>query len=84
MAPVKLKELKAQLKDLLDKGVIRPSISSLDAPVLFVKKKDRSLKMCIDYLKLNKVTIKNKYPLLWIDDLFNKLQWASYFSNIDL
>ena len=84
MALTELKELKAQLKDLLDICFISPSISPWGALVLFVKKKGGSLRMCIDYHKLNKVTIKNKYPLLWIDDLFNKLQWASYFSNIDL
>ncbi|KAH0784229.1 hypothetical protein KY290_003827 [Solanum tuberosum] len=84
MAPAELKELKAQLKDLLDKGFIQPSISHWGAPVLFVKKKDGSLRMCIDYRQLNKVTIKNKYPLPRIDDLFDQLQGASYFSKIDL
>jgi len=84
MAPAELKELKAQLKDLLDKGFIQPSISPWGAPVLFVKKKDGSLRMCIDYRQLNKVTIKNKYPLPRIDDLFDQLQGASYFSKIDL
>ena len=63
MSPAELKELKEQLKDLLDKGFIRPSISPWGAPVLFVKKKDGSLRMCIDYRQLNKVTIKNKYPI---------------------
>ena len=76
--------MKAQLKDLLDKGFIRPSVSPCCAPVLFVKKKDGSLRMCIDYRQLNKVTIKNKYPLPWINNLFDKLHWASYFSKIDL
>ena len=56
----------------------------MGAPVLFVKKKDGSLRMCIDYFQLNKVTMKNKYPLPWIDDLFDQLQVASYFSKIDL
>ena len=84
MAPAELKDLKAQLKDLLDKGLIRPSISMWGAPFLFVKKTDGSLRMCIDYRLLNKVTIKNKYPLPRIDDLFDQLQWASYFSKIDL
>ncbi len=84
MAPAELKELKEQLKDLLDKGFIRPSISPWGAPVLFVKKKDGSLRMCIDYRQLNKVTIKNKYPIPRIDDLFDQLQGASYFSKIDL
>ena len=84
MAPAELKELKEQLKDLLEKGFIRPSISPWGAPVLFVRKKDGSLRMCIDYRQLNKVTIKNRYPLPRIDDLFDQLQGASYFSKIDL
>ena len=84
MAPAELKELKEQLKDLLDKGFIRPSTSPWGAPVLFVRKKDGSLRMCIDYRQLNKVTIKNKYPLPRIDDLFDQLQGAKYFSKIDL
>ena len=73
MAPVELKELKEQLKDLLDKGLIKPNISPWGSPVLFVKKKDGFLKMCIDYRQLNKVTIKNKYPIPRIDDLFDQL-----------
>ena len=84
MAPAELKELKEQLKDLLDKGFIRPSVSPWGAPVLFVRKKDGSLRMCIDYRQLNKVTVKNKYPLPRIDDLFDQLQGVSYFSKIDL
>ena len=84
MAPVELKELKNQLQELLDKGFIRPSHSPWGAPVLFVKKKDGSMRMCIDYRELNKVTIKNKYPLPRIDDLFDQLQGASVFSKIDL
>ncbi|WMV19296.1 hypothetical protein MTR67_012681 [Solanum verrucosum] len=84
MAPAELKELKEQLKDLLDKGFIQPSISLWGAPVLFVRKKDGSLRMCIDYRQLNKVTIKSKYPLLRIDDLFDQHQGANYFSKIDL
>ncbi|KAH0678966.1 hypothetical protein KY284_020051 [Solanum tuberosum] len=84
MAPVELKELKEQLKDLLDKGFIRPSVSPWGAPVLFMRKKHGSLRMCIDYRQLNKVTIKNKYPLPRIDDLFDQLQGASFFSKIDL
>ena len=84
MAPAELNELKAQLKYLLDKGLIRPSISPWDAPMLFIKKKDASLRICIDYRQLNKVTIKNNYPLPRIDDLFYKLQGASYFSKIHL
>ncbi|GKD04063.1 hypothetical protein Tco_1179037 [Tanacetum coccineum] len=67
-----------------DKGFIRPSHSSWGAPVLFVKKKDGALHMCINYRELNKLTIKNRYPLPRIDDLFNQLQGARYFSKIDL
>ena len=70
MAPAELRELKAQLQELLSKGFIRPSASPWGAPVLLVKKKDRSFRMCIDYRQLNKVTVKNKYPLPRIDDLF--------------
>ncbi|KAD7477567.1 hypothetical protein E3N88_00703 [Mikania micrantha] len=73
-----------QLQDLLDKGFIRPSVSPWGAPVLFVKKKDGSMRMCIDYRELNKLTIKNKYPLPRIDNLFDQLQGASWFSKIDL
>ncbi|GKF30081.1 putative reverse transcriptase domain-containing protein, partial [Tanacetum coccineum] len=69
---------------LQDKGFIRPSHSPWETPVLFVKKKDGALRMCIDYRKLNKLTIKNRYPLLRIDDLFDQLQGARYFSKIDL
>ena len=84
MAPAELKELKEQLQDLLDKGFVRPSTSPWGAPVLFVKKKDGSLRLCIDYRQLNKVTVRNKYPLPRIDDLFDQLQGASCFSKIDL
>ena len=84
MALDELNELKAQLKDLLDKGFIRPSISPWSALVLFVKKKDGSLRMCIDYCQLNKVTIKNKHPLPRIDNLFDQLQGARYFFKIHL
>ncbi|KAH0672805.1 hypothetical protein KY290_025037 [Solanum tuberosum] len=84
MAPAELKELKEQLKDLLEKGFIRPSHSPWGAPVLFEKKKDGSLRMCIDYRQLNKVTVKNRYPLPRIDDLFDQLHGASHFSKIDL
>ena len=69
MAPTELKVLKAQLKDLLDKVFIRPSISPWGTPVLFMKNKDGSLNMCIDYHHLNKVAMKNKYPHPWIKDL---------------
>ena len=71
MAPVELKELKVQLQELLDKGFVRPSVSPWGAPVLFVKKKDGTLRMCIDYRQINKVTVKNKYPLPRIEDLFD-------------
>ncbi|KAG8487764.1 hypothetical protein CXB51_018053 [Gossypium anomalum] len=84
MSPTELNELKIQLQDLLDRGFIRPSISPWGAPVLFVKKKDGSMRLCIDYRQLNKVTIKNKYPLPRIDDLFDQLRGASVFSKIDL
>nr|CAD1830168.1 unnamed protein product [Ananas comosus var. bracteatus] len=84
MAPAELKELRAQLPDLLDKGFVRPSVSPWGAPVLFVKKKDGSLRLCVDYRELNKVTIKNKYPLPRIDDLFDQLQGSSVYSKIDL
>ena len=80
MAPAELKELKEQLRDLLEKGFIRPSTSPLGAPILFVRKKDGSLRMCIDYRQLNKETIKNRYPLPRIDDLFDQLQGAKCFS----
>ena len=83
MAPTELRELKAQLQELLSKGFIRPSASPWGAPVLFVKKKDGSFRMCIDYRQLNKVTIKNKYPIPRIDDLFDQLQGACVFSKID-
>ena len=84
MVPAELKELKRQLKDIIDKGFIRHSISPWGALVLFVSKNDGSLRMYIDYRLLNKVRIKNKYPILWIDDLFDQLQGASHFSKIDL
>ena len=84
MAPIELKELKAQLEELLKKGFIRPSVSPWGAPVLFVKKKDGTLRLCVDYRQLNKVTIKNKYPLPRIDDLFDQLKDAGVFSKIDL
>ncbi|KAL0540220.1 hypothetical protein IC582_024453 [Cucumis melo] len=84
MAPAELKELKVQLQEWLDKGFIRPSVSPWGAPVLFVKKKDGSMHICIDYRELNKVTVKNRYPLPRIDDLFDQLQGATVFSKIDL
>ncbi|GKA53617.1 putative nucleotidyltransferase, ribonuclease H, partial [Tanacetum coccineum] len=77
-------ELLGQLKELKDKGFIRPSSSPWGAPVLFVKKKDGSFRMCIDYRELNKLTIENRYPLPMIDELFDQLQGSQYFSKIDL
>ena len=79
-APAELKELKVQLKDLLDNDLTQLSISPWGAPVLFVNKKDGSLRMCMDYHQLNKVTIKNKYPLPRIKNLFDQIQGISYFS----
>ncbi|GJR44586.1 putative reverse transcriptase domain-containing protein [Tanacetum coccineum] len=84
LAPSEMQELFGQLQELQDKGFIRPSHSPWGAPVLFVKKKDGSFSMCIDYRELNKITIKNSYPLPRIDDLFDQLQGACYFSKIDL
>nr|GFA88493.1 putative reverse transcriptase domain-containing protein [Tanacetum cinerariifolium] len=84
MAPVELKELKDQLQELLERGFIRPSVSPWGALVLFVKKKDGSMRLCIDYRELNKITIRNRYPLPRIDDLFDQLQGAMHFSKIDL
>jgi len=84
MPPNELAELKNQLNELLDKGFIRPSSSEWGCPVLFVKKKDQSLHMCVDYHPLNAVTIKNKYPLPRIDILFDQLSKAKVFSKIDL
>ena len=84
LAPPEMQELSTQLQELLDKGFIRPSSSPWGAPILFVRKKDGSHRMCIDYRELNKVTVKNRYPLPRIDDLFDQLQGASWFSKIDL
>ncbi|GKA16871.1 putative reverse transcriptase domain-containing protein [Tanacetum coccineum] len=80
LAPFELEELSGQLKELQDKGFIRPSSSPWGAPILFVKKKDGSFRMCIDYRELNKLTIKNRYPLPRIDDMFDQLQGSQYFS----
>ncbi|GKC20958.1 putative reverse transcriptase domain-containing protein, partial [Tanacetum coccineum] len=84
LAPSEMEELSGQLKELQDKCFIRPSSSPWGAPVLFVKKKDGSFRMCIDYRELNKLTVKNRYPLPRIDDLFDQLQGSQFFSKIDL
>ncbi|GKB91985.1 putative reverse transcriptase domain-containing protein [Tanacetum coccineum] len=84
LAPSEMQELSNQLQELADRGFIRPSTSPWGAPVLFVKKKDGSFRMCIDYRELNKLTVKNCYPLPRIDDLFDQLQGSSVYSKIDL
>jgi hypothetical protein len=84
MSHEELKELKVQLEELLAKGYIKPSKSPYGAPVLFVHKKDGTLRMCVDYRALNKATVKNRYPLPRIDDLFDRLSGAKVFSRIDL
>ncbi|GJR90338.1 hypothetical protein Tco_0214349 [Tanacetum coccineum] len=84
LAPLEMQELSDQMQELLDKGFIRPSSPPWGAPVLFVKKKDGSFRMCIDCRELNKLTVKNRYPLLRIDDLFDQLQGSSVYSKIDL
>jgi len=84
MSVPELTELKMQLQELLDKNYIRPSVSPWGAPVLFVRKKYGTLRMCIDYRQLNKLTIKNKYPLPRIDELFDQVKGATVFSKIDL
>ncbi|GJW13746.1 putative nucleotidyltransferase, ribonuclease H [Tanacetum coccineum] len=84
LAPSELQALSTQLQELSNKGFIRPSSSPWGAPVLFVKKKDGSFRMCIDYRELNKLTVKNRYPLLRIDYLFDQLQGSSVYSKIDL
>jgi hypothetical protein len=84
MSPVELKKLKIQLQGLLDKGYIRPSISPWGCSALFVEKKNKELRLCVDYRPLNAVTIKNKYPLPRIDIMFDQLAGAQVFSKIDL
>ena len=84
MPPKELVELKMQLQELLDKGFIQPSSSPWGCPAIFVKKKDQTLRLCVDYQPLNEVTIKNKYPLPQIDFLFDQLAGAKVFSKIDL
>ena len=77
---LELNELKSQLKELIDKNYIRPSVSPWGAPIIFIKKKDDTLRLCIDYRQINKMTIKNKYPFPHIDDLFDQLVAAATFS----
>ena len=84
MEPIELQELRVQLHELLDKGFIKPSTSPWGAPVLFVKKKEKTLRLCINYRQLNRVTIKNRYPLPRIDDLFDQLRGARVYSKIYL
>lgn len=84
LALSKMQEISNQLQELLGKGFIRPSFLHWGAPILFVKKKDESFQMCIDYRELNKLTIKNRYPLPRINDLFDQLQGSSYNTKIDL
>jgi hypothetical protein len=84
MTPKELAKLKVQLNELLDKGYIHPSSSPWGCPALFVKKKDQSLRLCVDYRPLNAVTIKNKYPLPRINILFDQLVRAKVFSKVDL
>jgi hypothetical protein len=84
MNPQELEELKKQLADMLSKGLIRPSASPWGSPILFVDKRDGTIRLCVDYRRLNEVTIKNKYPLPKIKDLFDQLNGAKVFSKIDL
>jgi hypothetical protein len=84
MSAPELKELQMQLEQLMKKGHIRPSISPWGAPILFLKKKDGTLRLCIDFRQLNKAIVKNKYPLPRIDDLFDQIRGAKIFSKIDL
>ncbi|GKD34982.1 putative reverse transcriptase domain-containing protein, partial [Tanacetum coccineum] len=84
LAPLEMQELSDQLQELADQGFIRPSTSPWGSPVLFVKKKDGSFRMCINYWELNKLTVKNRYPLPRIDDLFDQLQGSSTYSKIEL
>ena len=84
MSPLELAELKKYIEELLENQFIRSSASPWGAPVILVKKKDGGMRLCVDYRQLNKVTIKNKYPLPRIDELMDQLQRATVFSKIDL
>ena len=84
MNPEELVELKKQLADMLSKGLVRPSASPWGSPIIFVDKRDGTTRLCVDYRKLNDVTIKNKYPLPKIEDLFDQMNGARVFSKIDL
>ena len=84
MVHIELQELKVQLQELLDRGFITPSTLPWGAPVLFAKKRDKTLRLCVDYRQLNRATIKNRYPLPHIDDLFDQLRGAWVYSKIDL
>lgn len=84
MTPIEMRELKSQLQELLEKGIIHLSVSLQGTPVLFMKKKDGSMSMCINECQLNKVTMQKKYPLTKIDDMFDHLQRVAVFSKIDL
>jgi hypothetical protein len=84
MSPTELSELKTQLEEMVKSGFIQPSKSPFGAPILFVKKKDGTMRMCVDYRALNEITVKNSYPLPRVDELFDRLQGAKYFSKIDL
>lgn len=79
MSPLELAELGKQLSELLEEGLIQPSKALYGAPILFQKKQDGSLRMCVDYRALNKVTVKNKYPVLLVQDLMDRLSKASFF-----
>ena len=84
MSPLEIEAVKKELNELIERGAIQPSKSPFGSPVLFVKKKDDTLRMCIDYRALNKITVKNHYPLPLIDQIFDALKNAKYFTKIDL
>jgi hypothetical protein len=84
MNPQELEELKKQLADMLSKGLTRPSASPWGFPVLFVDKRDGTIRLCVDYRRQNEVTMKSKYPLPKIEDLFDQLNGVKLFSKIDL